>query len=305
MSNYNQGANILRYGGRKMELLKGAMCLEGGSLRGLFTAGVLDALLDNEVYIEYVNGVSAGSMNGMNYISRQRGRSKRINLKYLHDKRYISYKNMFKSRQIFNFDFLFDDISNKYDIFDWESFNDKTKKYEVVATDVITGESRFFDKNNCSDIISAVKASASMPVMSKMIDVEGRKYLDGGISTSIAYKRAFDVGYSKAIVVLTREEGYRKKPVNKINESIYRRYFKPLPNLVEKLMTVPERYNKMQEEMEELAKEGKLLIIRPQNKVTVQRLEHSSVKLEKLYNEGYEEGLKNIENIKNFIALKF
>jgi len=91
-----------------MELLKGAMCLEGGSLRGLFTAGVLDALLDNEVYIEYVNGVSAGSMNGMNYISRQRGRSKRINLKYLHDKRYISYKNMFKSRQIFNFNFLFD-----------------------------------------------------------------------------------------------------------------------------------------------------------------------------------------------------
>ena len=288
-----------------MELLKGAMCLEGGSLRGLFTAGVLDALLDNEVYIEYVNGVSAGSMNGMNYISRQRGRSKRINLKYLHDKRYISYKNMFKSRQIFNFDFLFDDISNKYDIFDWESFNDKAKKYEVVATDVITGESRFFDKNNCSDIISAVKASASMPVMSKMIDVEGRKYLDGGISTPIAYKRAFDVGYSKAIVVLTREEGYRKKPVNKINESIYKRYFKPLPNLVEKLMTVPERYNKMQEEMEELAKEGKLLIIRPQNKVTVQRLEHNSVKLEKLYNEGYEEGLKNIENIKNFITLKF
>jgi rssA protein len=296
---------ILRYGGRKMELLKGAMCLEGGSLRGLFTAGVLDALLDNEVYIEYVNGVSAGSMNGMNYISRQRGRSKRINLKYLHDKRYISYKNMFKSRQIFNFDFLFDDISNKYDIFDWESFNDKAKKYEVVATDVITGESKFFDKNNCSDIISAVKASASMPVMSKMIDVEGRKYLDGGISTSIAYKRAFDVGYSKAIVVLTREEGYRKKPVNKINESIYKRYFKPLPNLVEKLMTVPERYNKMQEEMEELAKEGKLLIIRPQNKVTVQRLEHSSVKLEKLYNEGYEVGSKNIENIKDFIALKF
>ena len=288
-----------------MELLRGAMCLEGGSLRGLFTAGVLDALLDNEVYIEYVNGVSAGSMNGMNYISRQRGRSKRINLKYLHDKRYISYKNMFKSRQIFNFDFLFDDISNKYDIFDWESFNDKAKKYEVVATDVITGESKFFDKNNCNDIISAVKASASMPVMSKMIDVEGRKYLDGGISTSIAYKRAFDVGYSKAIVVLTREEGYRKKPVNKINESIYKRYFKPLPNLVEKLMTVPERYNNMQEEMEELAKERKLLIIRPQNKVTVQRLEHSSVKLEKLYNEGYEVGSKNIENIKNFITLKF
>ena len=132
-------------------------------------------------------------------------------------------------------------ISNKYDIFDWESFNDKAKKYEVVATDVITGESKFFDKNNCSDIISAVKASASMPVMSKMIDVEGRKYLDGGISTSIAYKREFDVGYSKAIVVIKREEGYRKKNVNKINESIYKRYFKKMKNMVEKLMNVYER----------------------------------------------------------------
>lgn len=88
-----------------MEILKGALCLEGGSLRGIFTAGVLDALLDNKLYIEYVNGVSAGSMNGMNYISRQKGRSKRINLKYLHDKRYISYKNMLTKRQIFNFDF--------------------------------------------------------------------------------------------------------------------------------------------------------------------------------------------------------
>ena len=138
--------------------------------------------------------------------------------------------------------------------------------------------------------------------MSKMIDVEGRKYLDGGVSTSIAYKRAFDLGYPKAVVVLTREEGYRKKPVNKVNESIYKRYFKPLPRLVDKLMTVPERYNEMQEEMEALANEGRLLIIRPPKKVIVQRLEKSVAKLESLYNEGYEEGLRNIENIKKFLS---
>jgi len=305
LSNYNQGVNILKYGGKIMEILKGALCLEGGSLRGIFTAGVLDALLDNKLYIEYVNGVSAGSMNGMNYISRQKGRSKRINLKYLHDKRYISYKNMLTKRQIFNFDFLFNEISNKLDLFDKKSFFDSNKKFEVVATDVKTGESEFFEKNSCSDIISAVKASASMPVMSKMVEVDGRKYLDGGISTSIAYKRAFDLGYEKAIVILTREDGYRKKPVNKLDEAIYKMYFKPLPNLLEKLMTVPERYNLMQEEMDELQKAGKLLIIRPQKKVVVHRLERSADKLENLYNEGYREGLKNIENIKNFIALKF
>ena len=144
-----------------------------------------------------------------------------------------------------------------------------------------------------------------MPVMSKMVEVDGRKYLDGGISTSLAYKRAFDLGYEKAIVILTREDGYRKKPVNKLDEAIYKMYFKPLPNLLEKLMTVPERYNLMQEEMDELQKAGKLLIIRPQKKVVVHRLERSADKLENLYNEGYREGLKNIENIKNFIALKF
>lgn len=288
-----------------MEILKGALCLEGGSLRGLFTAGVLDAFLDNELYIEYVNGVSAGSMNGMNYISRQSGRSKRINMKYLHDKRYISYKAMFKSRQIFNFDFLFEEISNTLDPFEWEIFKEKKQKYEVVATDVKTGESRYFDKDNCSDIVAAVKASASIPIMSKMIDVDKRKYLDGGISTSIAYKRAFELGYDRAIVVLTREDGYRKKPISKINERLYKSYFKPLPNLIEKLMTVPERYNMMQEEMDELAREGKLLIIRPQKKVTVQRIEKNLTKLESLYNEGYEEGLKNIERIKDFITLKF
>ena len=288
-----------------METLKGALCLEGGSLRGLFTAGVLEACLDNDLYIEYVNGVSAGSMNGMNYISRQSGRSKRINIKYLHDKRYISYKTMFKSRQIFNFDFLFEEISNNLDPFDWDTFKEVNQKYEVVATDVKSGESKYFDRDTCSDIISAVKASASIPIMSKMIDVEGRKYLDGGISTSIAYKRAFELGYDRAIVVLTREDGYRKKTVSKINERLYKRYFEPLPNLIEKLMTVPQRYNMMQEEMDELEKEGKLLIIRPQKKVTVQRLEKSIAKLESLYNEGYEEGVKNIEKIKDFITLKF
>lgn len=285
-----------------MDILKGALCLEGGSLRGLFTAGVLDAFLDNDLYIEYVNGVSAGSMNGMNYVSKQRGRSKRINLKYLHDKRYISFRNMFTSRQIFNFDFLFGDISNKYDPFDWDAFNDKAQRYEAVATDVITGESAYFDKDSCSDIIAAVEASSSIPVMSKMIDVDGRKYLDGGISTSIAYNRAFELGYSKVVAVLTREEGYRKKPVNKVNESICKRYFKPLPKLVDKLMTVPKRYNEMQEEMDMLANEGRLLIIRPPKKVIVQRLEKSVAKLESLYKEGYEEGMKNIENVRKFLS---
>lgn len=285
-----------------MEIINGALCLEGGSLRGLFTAGVLDAFLDNDLLIEYVNGVSAGSMNGMNYVSRQKERSKRINFKYLHDKRYISFRSIFTKRQIFNFDFLFGEISNKYDPFDWKTFKEGSQKYEAVATNVVTGESAYFNLNNCSNILDGVTASSSLPIFSKMVDVDGRKYLDGGVSTPIAYKRAFKAGYKKVVVVLTREAGYRKKPVSKVNERIYKRYFKPLPRLIDKLMTVPERYNMMQEEMENLVIEGKILIIRPQKHVVVKRLERSLGKLENLYNEGYEEGLKNIENVRKFLT---
>lgn len=285
-----------------MEIIRGALCLEGGSLRGLFTAGVLDAFLDNDLLIEYVNGVSAGSMNGMNYISRQRERSKRINFKYLHDKRYISFRSIFTKRQVFNFDFLFGEISNKYDPFDWKTFKGGGQKYEAVATNVVTGESAYFNLDNCSNILNAVVASASLPILSKVVEVDGRKYLDGGVSTPVAYKRAFKMGYKKAIVVLTREEGYRKKTVSKVNKRIYKRYFKPLPKFIDKLMTVPERYNMMQEEMKNFEIEGKLLIIRPQKHVVVKRLERSLGKLENLYNEGYEEGLKNIENIRKFLA---
>ena len=211
---------------------------------------------------------------------------------------------MVTRRQIFNFDFLFGEISEKYDPFDWKTFRSGEQKYEAVATDVVTGTSRYFNLDNCSNITKAVMGSASLPILSKMVEVDGRKYLDGGVSTPVAYKRAFRLGYKKAVVVLTREDGYRKKPLKGVNGKIYKRYFRPLPRFTDKLMTVPERYNLMQEEMENLSAEGKLFIIRPQKHVVVKRLERSLGKLESLYNEGYEEGLKNIEAVEKFLSGK-
>lgn len=284
-------------------MTEGALVLEGGSLRCMFTSGVLDVMLEQGVILSYVNGVSAGSMCGMNYVSGQVGRTLRVNTEFLHDKRYISFRNLLKNRLIFNFDFLFGEISTELIPFDAEAFENSPQKFEAVATRCKTGKPEFFQKGICTDINAAVQASSSMPLLSRMIPVEGKKYLDGGISLPIAYQRALDLGYEKVVVVLTREQGYRKKPTDKLTEICYERYFKPLPLLREALAEIPQRYNHMQEEMEQLEAEGKLFIIRPQLPVLVSRVEQDVKKLEDLYQEGRRIGEEQLPALKEYLGI--
>ncbi|WP_347559771.1 DUF6363 domain-containing protein [Clostridium sp. AM58-1XD] len=152
--------------------------------------------------------------------------------------------------------------------------------------------------------MTAVQASASMPVLSRMIRVDGRKYLDGGISMPIAYRRAMDLGYEKVVVVLTRNEGYRKKPVKPLTKRAYEHYFAPLPNLRKSLYDVPDRYNRMQEELSRLEAEGRIFIIRPDCPVRVSRVERDFKKLEELYQEGRKVGANHLEALKQYLELK-
>lgn len=267
-------------------MTEAALVLEGGSLRGLFTAGVLDVFVEKGIACSYVNGVSAGSTNGMNYISRQTGRLLEINQKYLHDKRYLSFENMVKNRQIFNFDFMFGELSTELIPYDYEAFYSSPQKFEVVATRCRTGRPEYFEKSTCKDMMAAVMASSSMPVLSRMIEVEGKKYLDGGVSMPIAYQRALDLGYDKVILVLTRHHGYQKPPMSPLMRRAYARYFAPLPEFQEALYEVPERYNRMQKEIDELEAQGRIFVIRPEFPVTVSRIERDIRKLEALYDEG-------------------
>lgn len=267
-------------------MIEAALVLEGGSLRGLFTSGILDVMVEQKIEVSYVNGVSAGSMNGMNYISRQTGRTLEINRKYLHDKRYISFENMVKNRQIFNFDFLFGELSTELVPFDYDTFYHSPQKFEVTATRCRTGQPEYFEKSECKDMVAAVKASSSMPLLSKMIEVDGKKYLDGGVSMPIAYRRAMDLGYEKVALILTRHHGYRKPPLSPLMKRAYAHYFAPLPGLLQSLYDVPERYNRMQEEIDELEEQGKIFVIRPEFPVTVSRVERDLRKLEQLYEEG-------------------
>lgn len=284
-------------------MIDAALVLEGGSLRGMFTCGVLDTFLEEEIEFAYVNGVSAGGMNGMNYISKQIGRSLEINKRFLHDKRYISFKNMVRNRLLFNFDFLFGELSDHLVPYHFDAFFASPQKYEVVATRCRTGKPEFFAKDECQDILKAIQASASIPIMSKMIDVGGKKYLDGGVSLPIAYQRAFDLGYQKAVVILTREQGFRKKPLDRFMLRGYERYFEPLPELLAALKEVPDRYNRMQEEMEELERQGRLLIIRPEFPVTVSRVEQDLQKLEALYREGQRIGRDQLKQLTEFLEI--
>lgn len=285
-------------------MTEAALVLEGGSLRGLFTSGVLDTLVEQGIECSYVNGVSAGSMNGMNYISKQIGRTLEVNQQYLHDKRYLSFENMVKNRQIFNFDFLFGELSRNLIPFDYETFYGSPQKFEVVATRCRTGKPEYFEKSSCPDMMAAVKASSSMPVLSKMIDVDGKKYLDGGVSMPIAYERAMELGYEKIVLILTRHGGYQKPPLSPLMRSAYARYFAPLPELQEALYEVPERYNRMQKEIEELEQEGRIYVIRPEFPVTVSRVERDLRKLEELYEEGRRVAVSQLPRLREYLGLE-
>lgn len=285
-------------------MTEAALVLEGGSLRGLFTAGVLDVFVEEGIECSYVNGVSAGSTNGMNYISKQTGRLLEINQQYLHDKRYMSFENMVKKRQIFNFDFMFGELSTELIPFDFDAFYSSPQKFEVVATRCRSGCPEYFEKSTCKEMMAAVMASSSMPVLSRMIEVEGKKYLDGGVSMPIAYQRAFDLGYDKVVLVLTRHHGYQKPPMSPLMRRAYARYFSPLPKFQEALYDVPERYNRMQKEIDKLEAEGRIFVIRPEFPVTVSRVERDIRKLEALYEEGRRVAAAKLTELQAYLGIK-
>lgn len=284
-------------------MTEGALVLEGGSLRGLFTAGVLDVLMERGIAFSYVNGVSAGAMNALSYISGQPGRTLRVDLDYLHDKRFMSFRNLIKNREIFSFSFLFGELSQTLVPFDYDAFYASLQEFEAVATRCKTGKPEYFSNKTCPKILQAVQASSSIPVLSHMVAVEGKKYLDGGVSMPVAYQRAFDKGFDKAVVVLTRHHGFRKKPADRWSDKAFHRYFAPLPEFLEAVEEIPDRYNRMQEEMDALEAEGKLFILRPKEPVMVSRFERDKLKLQKLYGDGRRVMEEQLEAMCDFLGI--
>ena len=273
-------------------MIKAALVLEGGALRGMYTSGVLDTFLKNNMEFECVAGVSAGALNAMSYISKQPGRSAKINLEYCDDPRYIGRKAFIKNKGIIGYDYLFGDISENKVPFDYKSFENTNQRFIIVTTNCEKAETEYLEKSNCNDLFKAAQASSSMPLASAMVEINNNHYLDGAVTTSIPVKWALEQGYEKVVVVLTRDKTYRKPMLSNKMKKLYKLAYHKYPKLIEKLNTMPERYNKLQDEIIDLEKE-----------VTVSRLEKDKEKLENLYKEGIAETEKNLDALKEYLEI--
>ncbi len=269
-------------------MAKKAIVLEGGSLRCMFSAGAADVMMERGLVFDGLFGVSAGALTGVNIVSEQPGRTAKVNLDYVNDKRYLGVRNLLLHRSIFNFDFLFGEICDNLVPLDRDTFQSSPCQFTAVATNCLTGQPAYFEKSGCSDIYAAIRASASMPLLAPMTPVEGIPCLDGGVSVSIPYQKAIDEGYEKIVVITTREHGYRKAPVSRGMARLYARAYRRYPNLVRALVAAPRRYARELDEIDRLEAAGRIFVLRPPKPVTVSRTEKDTAKLQALYDEGRE-----------------
>ncbi len=262
------------------------LILEGGGMRGVFTCGVLDNLMDRGIRFPYTIGVSAGACNGLSYMSEQRGRGKFSNIDLLEKYRYIGLKQLIFKGNIMDFDLLFHKFPEEIIPYHYDKFAACKERFEMVTTSCRTGRACYYDeKMDPVRIIDIVKASSSLPFVSPISYVDGEPMLDGGIADSIPLLRARELGFDNNLVVLTRNKGYRKpqKPTA-VPWFFYRKY----PLLREAIRHRNTLYNEQIDLVERLEDKGELVVIRPQRPITVDRIERDTRKLLDLYNEGYE-----------------
>lgn len=281
------------------KITRGCLILEGGALRGVYTSGVLDALMENDINLSVVVGVSAGALNGLNYMSGQIGRSARITLAYRHDSRYFGVKAIPKNKSIYGFKFLFD-VYDELDPFDFDTFNNSERRFIAAATSCENGQQVYYEKGKCPDIIEACRASSAMQILSLPVEVDGEKCLDGGVSRRIPIQFAIDEKFDKIVVVRTRDREYRKKPkIARAQAMVYRKY----PEFADALRHSNLEYNHECDVIEEMEKNGKLFQIIPTRAVEVGRLEKDMEKLGALYYEGYNDALVALPALKKYLEI--
>lgn len=261
------------------------LVLEGGGMRGVFTSGVLDYLMDHDIRFPYVIGVSAGACNGLSYASRQRGRAKFSNIDLMEKYNYIGLKYLFKKRNIMDFDLLFNKFPEQIIPYDYEAYFSSPQRYVMVTTNCETGEANYLEeKKDKNRVIDIVRASSSLPYACPIAYVDGVPMLDGGIVDSIPLERALADGCTRAVVILTRNKGYRKDSKDfRVPSFVYRKY----PKLREALSRRCSLYNEQLEMVERMEEEGKIIVIRPEKPVVVDRIERDIRKLTDFYEEGY------------------
>lgn len=280
--------------------MKTGLLLEGGGMRGLYTAGILDVFMENNIKIDGIIGVSAGALFGMNYKSKQKGRVLRYNKKYAKNRDYMGFYSLLTTGNIMNEEFCFNRIVNELDPVDFETYRNSPIEFYAVVTNVETGKPEYvkLDDLENKESLEYLRASGSMPFVSKLVIINNKKYLDGGISDSIPIEKIMSMGYDKIIVVLTRPRGYKKK---KSNTMLTKIYYKQYPKFVETIENRYKKYNEEVEKVEELEKQGKVFLIRPSKLIKIKRVEKDCNKIQEMYDLGQKDAIDNLEKLKQYL----
>ena len=276
--------------------MKIGLVLEGGGMRGIYTVGVLDAFTKYNFMPDYLIGVSAGASNGVSYISRQKGRALRTNINYIGDKRYLSWSNYIKTGSLFGMDFLYEEIPQKLDPFDYESFFKNPCDFKVGVTNAETGKAEFYGKASLHDGATVLKASSSIPLVANPVNYRGNIYFDGGTAAPIPVGEALKDGCDKIIVVLTRDRNFIKPPLRCFPLVAWK--MKEYPAMVDLLKRHHEVYRENQEEIRRLEKEGKAMVIAPAAPLQIDRFEKSRERLLAVYHQGLADGERFIKDFK-------
>lgn len=280
--------------------MKTGMILEGGAMRGMYTAGVLDVMLENDIKVDGYVGVSAGAVFGCNYKSKQIGRIIRYNTTYSKDPRYASFKSWLKTGDFYGVEFCYYTLPHELDLFDEETFRSNPVDFYVVCTDVKTGKPVYHLCNVCDDNeVEWMRASASMPLAANPVHVDGYELLDGGISDSIPISWFTKQGYEKNIVVLTQHDGYQKKKSKMF--PVFKILLKKYPAVLKAMERRHLKYNASVAKVKKLERQGKAFVIQPSEKMTIGRMEKDPEKLWEVYRLGRKDALNKLKDLKAFL----
>ncbi|WP_412030858.1 patatin family protein [Aerococcus urinae] len=282
-----------------MGILTIGLVLEGGGMRALFTAGVLDVFLSEGIQVDQIVGVSAGALYGVNYPSQQKGRALRYNKKYIQDKRYLSLGNWLKTGNIVSTDFAYHQVPFELDPFDEETYEASSSDFYAVVTNVESGQAEYLLVQNAEEQIDILRASGSMPFVSKIVPIDGKQYLDGGIADSIPYRFMQSLGVDRLIIVLTQPYGYRKADKNNFLAKAV--YGKNYPQLVETIEQRTSMYNQEVTGVEALAKKNQAFVLQPAHPLEVKRLERDPERLQATYDHGVEVAKNQIDSLNHYL----
>ncbi len=276
---------------------KTALILEGGAMRGLYSAGILDAFMENNINIDVIYGVSAGALFGLNYKSHQIGRALRYNLKYANEKNYMGLYSLITTGNIMNEEFCFKKLVYELDKLDFETYKNNPVDFYAVVTNLQTGKPEYIKIDDAQKDMEYFRASGSMPFVSKPVKINDKLYLDGAISDAVPFKKALETNYEKIIVILTRPLGYRKKK----SYLPYRLFYGKFPKLVETAKNSYKKYNETMDLIEKYESENKIIVLRPSKLIKVKRIEKDKTKLQSIYDLGVSDCMRKIEQIKTFL----